>query len=232
MKYCNIIQEADYYILGADAKIFLWESPRDKEKASGVQILHNPHGDGEGSFFLHGFIRNHFGFRRIREKADLGDDSGDRIVPEKIIVRVWFDFSLVVLPGEISGLLLYERGEPFALFAPGWIEDLRAMLRTVRIAVLMDAHRTVWFMFCDDSFPVFQITGLFVGGPGVFQAAVGVSCQYRLDTVLFQHLPAFESDGEIDVFLLHAGGAYFSRVFSAVGRIEDAQIYSDSWMAS
>lgn len=128
MKYCNIIQEADYYILGADAKIFLWESPRDKEKASGVQILHNPHRNGESSFFLHGFIRDHFGFRRIREKANLCDDSRDCIVPQQVVIGIWFDFSLVILAGKISGLRVYERSQALTLFISRWIKNLCSVL--------------------------------------------------------------------------------------------------------
>lgn len=125
-----------------------------KGRSSGIKVLHNPHCNCEGSLFLHIFIRNHFGFRRIGEKADLGYDCRDCVVPEKIVIRVGFDFSLIFLTGQVHGLRLNEGGQSLAVLVASLIKDLCAVLCAVWKAVLVNAYRTVWSRPCNGGLPV------------------------------------------------------------------------------
>lgn len=186
---------------------------------SGVQILHDPHGNCEGSSLLYVRIRDHLGFRGIGEEADLGNHCRYTVVPQEIIIRICFDLSCIILSGEMQRLRLDQGRQTLTFRIAGRVEDLRAVLAAVRITVLVDAYGAVRFGFCDESFPVLQIACFFAGRAGIFQTAVRIPGENHTDAVLFQYLLAFEGNGEIDLFFFNAGGADLSGVFSAVGRM-------------
>ena len=186
--------------------------------------MHNPHGNSESSLFLHVLIRNHLGFRGIGEKADLCDYCGNSVVPQQVVIGIGFDFSLIFLSCQIQSLCLYKRGETLTFFAGSLVEDLRAVLSTVRKTVLMDTHRTIGGGFRDDGFSVFQIAGFFIGDGVILKAAVRFSCHDHVNAVLFQNGSAFEGNGQINVLFLNAGSTDLSRVFPAVGRVPEARM--------